>query len=106
APASSPSLPPDEPPDAFAVRHGMPSRPPFPWPRSGGVRVIGLMSGTSLDGVDAALVELPDSAAGFVDGAGEFPWRLEAFVSVPYSAARRDAIHAAIARGDAATLCS
>ncbi|HEX6939950.1 MAG TPA: anhydro-N-acetylmuramic acid kinase [Longimicrobiales bacterium] len=62
------------------------------------MRVIGLMSGTSLDGVDAALVE-------FGGGVGDLRWSLEAFVTVPYDEERRDRIHRAIVDGSAAVLC-
>lgn len=62
--------------------------------------IIGLMSGTSLDGVDAALVEID----------GETPetirWRLAGFSTVGYSDARRAAIHGAILAGTADALCS
>jgi anhydro-N-acetylmuramic acid kinase len=62
------------------------------------VKVIGLMSGTSLDGIDAALVEIEE-------GAGERPdWRLIAFETAPYPSERRDEIHAAILGGEAAQL--
>lgn len=60
---------------------------------------IGLMSGTSLDGVDAALVELDG------DAAAALSWRLLAFRPAPYSREQRDAIHAGIVDGDAASLC-
>lgn len=61
--------------------------------------VIGLMSGTSLDGVDAALVE-------FGDGAATPPaWSLRAFVTVPYTREQRERIHDAITAGGAAELC-
>jgi anhydro-N-acetylmuramic acid kinase len=54
------------------------------------VRVIGLMSGTSLDGIDAALVE--------IDGAGgRFHWRLSGFRTYPYPRSRREEIHAVMA---------
>lgn len=60
--------------------------------------VIGLMSGTSLDGVDAALVEFGESA-GYPD------WSLRAFVTIPYIAEQRERIHGAIREGGAAELC-
>lgn len=60
--------------------------------------VIGLMSGTSLDGIDAALVE--------ISGTVEAPeWTIRSFLEVPYSAAQRTAIHDGIVHGDAASLC-
>jgi anhydro-N-acetylmuramic acid kinase len=61
-------------------------------------RVIGLMSGTSLDGIDAALVR-------FDGGPHDLAWQLEAFVSHEYDAQRRDQIHRAIEKGDAPSLC-
>jgi anhydro-N-acetylmuramic acid kinase len=62
------------------------------------VLLIGLMSGTSLDGIDAALVEL--------DGAPDRPqWRLRAFVENAYSAEQRRAIHDSILSGTAASMC-
>jgi anhydro-N-acetylmuramic acid kinase len=63
------------------------------------MRVIGLMSGTSLDGVDAAIVDLDGDAVDTVD------WRLVAFQTVPYTAEQRREIHDAIERGTAASLC-
>lgn len=62
------------------------------------MRVIGLMSGTSLDGIAAALVR-------FEGGAADLEWTLEHFVSVPYTAAQRGLIHDAIVAGSAETLC-
>jgi anhydro-N-acetylmuramic acid kinase len=61
------------------------------------VIVVGLMSGTSVDGIDAALVEL-DGSATAVD------WRLMAFETFPYPRDHRDEIHAAITSGDPETL--
>jgi len=61
------------------------------------VKVVGLMSGTSLDGIDAALVELEGSAEA-VD------WRLVAFETFPYSRDRREEIYAAISGGGLAPL--
>ena len=51
------------------------------------MHVIGLMSGTSADGVDAALVEWPDDAA-------TQPFRLIAFHSERFDRALQDRIHA------------
>jgi anhydro-N-acetylmuramic acid kinase len=51
------------------------------------VRVIGLMSGTSADGIDAALVEWPDDAA-------TRPFALLAFRETPHAPGLRDRIHA------------
>lgn len=59
--------------------------------------VIGLMSGTSLDGVDAALVRLEGDAP---------EWRVEAFIARPYPPERRERIHAAIQEGGAPELCA
>lgn len=62
------------------------------------MRIIGLMSGTSLDGIDAALVR-------FEDDANHLQWTVEAFESVPFTPARREQIHQAIVDGSAASLC-
>ncbi len=74
----------------------------FPWlpPPSGRpLRVIGLMSGTSLDGVDAALVE-------FGGETEELPrWKLHAFVTHEYTPERRRRIHDAILEGGPEDLC-
>ncbi|HSJ05165.1 MAG TPA: anhydro-N-acetylmuramic acid kinase [Longimicrobiales bacterium] len=60
--------------------------------------VIGLMSGTSLDGIDAALVEF--------DGTVDAPdWRLLAFIEIPYAPGQRSAIHDGIVAGGAPSLC-
>ena len=63
-----------------------------------GLRAIGLMSGTSLDGIDAALVRFtgpPDSVH----------WEIEGFVSVPFRAEQRTQIHDAIVHGGAPGIC-
>jgi len=61
------------------------------------VRLIGLMSGTSLDGIDAAVVEFPHD-----DGAS---WRVLAYSTTPFSTEQRERIHTAILHGNAASLC-
>lgn len=72
------------------------------------LRVVGLMSGTSLDAVDAALVEVrltPDRQAIAEEGV-----TLLAFEMSPYTAEERAAIHALIptsgGTGDARALCA
>jgi anhydro-N-acetylmuramic acid kinase len=60
-------------------------------------RVVGLMSGTSLDGIDAALVDID----GFGAGARV---SLVDFRTTPYTPEQRESIHALFS-GDAAALC-
>lgn len=62
------------------------------------MKVVGLMSGTSLDGIDAALIEIEAAEIGV-------EWRLLAFDSLQYPRARRGEIHDSILEGDAASLC-
>ncbi|MDB4948531.1 MAG: anmK [Gemmatimonadetes bacterium] len=61
--------------------------------------IVGLMSGTSLDGVDAALVR--------IEGTTEADVRAETVhaLTLPYTDARRGAIHRAILAGTADALC-
>ena len=61
-------------------------------------RVIGLMSGTSLDGIDAALVRFDAGEGGPPD------WELEAFRFTPYTDERRARIRRAIEAGGAESL--
>jgi anhydro-N-acetylmuramic acid kinase len=63
------------------------------------MRVIGLMSGTSLDGVDAALVEIGGSGTEDVEA------RVVHSITLPYDEARRTAIHDGILAGTAEALC-
>lgn len=58
------------------------------------LRYLGLMSGTSLDGVDAALVRVEEGGERVGLGA-----RLESFLSVPYSDDQRAAIKAGLLGG-------
>lgn len=58
------------------------------------VRYLGLMSGTSLDGIDAALIQLAPEGE-------ELGARLERFVSTPYSDAQRETVKNALAGGPA-----
>jgi len=55
------------------------------------------MSGTSLDGIDAAVVEFPND-----DGSS---WQVRAYATTPFSIEQRERIHTAILHGNAATLC-
>lgn len=61
------------------------------------MRVVGLMSGTSMDGIDAALVDV-EPADGGVD------WRLVEFRTFAYPRDRRDEINAVLAGGDLAAV--
>ena len=60
---------------------------------------VGLMSGTSLDGIDAVLVR--------IEGATEedFSWNLEAFATTPYDSARRRMLLDGLEQGTAEVLC-
>ena len=61
--------------------------------------IVGLMSGTSLDGIDAALVEVEGTTEETVSA------NLVRALPLPYDEPRREAIHAAIAAGTAEALC-
>ncbi|MEX2584508.1 MAG: anhydro-N-acetylmuramic acid kinase [Gemmatimonadota bacterium] len=62
--------------------------------------IVGLMTGTSLDGVDAALVEVHGATLADLD------WRLIRSTTTPYPESRREEIHRSIVAGDAASLCA
>jgi len=62
------------------------------------MKIIGLMSGTSLDGIDAVLAEFEG------DAVAELEWRVLGFVSQPYSLERRNTIHRAILEGSAESM--
>ena len=61
--------------------------------------IVGLMSGTSLDGIDAALVEVEGASEADVSA------RLVHAATLAYDEPRREAIHAAIVAGTAEALC-
>ena len=61
--------------------------------------IVGLMSGTSLDGIDAALVEVGGNSTDDVNA------RVVRALTLSYDDARREAIHAAIVAGTAEALC-
>ncbi len=61
--------------------------------------IVGLMSGTSLDGVDAALVEVVGERVGDVKAS------VVHAITLPYDDARRAAIHDGILAGTAEALC-
>ncbi|MFA5354647.1 MAG: anhydro-N-acetylmuramic acid kinase, partial [Thermodesulfovibrionales bacterium] len=60
-------------------------------------RIIGIMSGTSHDGVDAALAEI-------VPGRKKPGVRLAGHIHIPYAKSLRDEIHRAF-EGDTAHIC-
>ncbi|HET7322578.1 MAG TPA: anhydro-N-acetylmuramic acid kinase, partial [Longimicrobiaceae bacterium] len=82
-----------------ARRRGALRRPPHDC-RSGGVLIVGLMSGTSLDGVDAALVEIEGES---VEG---LRWAMRHATTLPFTDAEREIIHAGILSGSAESLCA
>ena len=65
---------------------------------AGAVLAVGLMSGTSLDGVSAALVRIAEPAA------GAYALQLVAFVTVPFSDAQRERVGNTITGGSAREL--
>ncbi|MGW8265172.1 MAG: anhydro-N-acetylmuramic acid kinase [Longimicrobiales bacterium] len=67
------------------------------------MKLLGLMSGTSLDGIDVALLEVTEDASG-PEGPSSPPiprvaWRLLAFHDRPYTPEERDEIRGALAGG-------
>ncbi len=61
--------------------------------------IVGLMTGTSLDGIDAALVEITG------DSVDTIVWKLIASTTTPYTVEQREEIHAAIISGSAEKIC-
>lgn len=73
------------------------------------LKIIGLMSGTSLDGIDAVLLEVQETGDPETGDPGEDPfpeirWRVHAFRSHPFSSLQRDRILGALSRGGAREL--
>jgi anhydro-N-acetylmuramic acid kinase len=64
------------------------------------VLIVGLMSGTSLDGVDAALVQVEG------DAPETLRWETVRFACAPFTEAQRSTIHGAILAGTADALCA
>ena len=64
------------------------------------MRVAGLMSGTSLDGVDVGVIDIDHA-----DGADAPRWSLVTFYTRELEPAQREQIHEAIHHGDSASLC-
>jgi len=64
------------------------------------LRVVGLMSGTSLDGIDAAIVEFDGKTE------ADLRWHMRGFVSLPLAEAQREEIHQAMVQGGPAQLCT
>ena len=62
------------------------------------MKCIGLMSGTSLDGIDAVLLEVTEKDSPR-EGFPRIRWRVQAFRTFPFSAQQRDRILAAVAVG-------
>src|SRR5215204_6208615 len=66
------------------------------------MRIAGLMSGTSLDGIDVAIVDIDQTENA---NSGEPRWRVVSFFTRELEPAQRDEIHDAIVHGNAAALC-
>lgn len=66
---------------------------------SRGELIVGLMSGTSLDGIDAALVRIEGTTT------SDFAWELVAFRTDAYDDARRGSLRDALERGGPESLC-
>ena len=62
------------------------------------MKVVGLMSGTSMDGIDGALLELEGTPS-------ELVWQMLAFRSEPYTVERRSRIRECVEHGTPEMLC-
>ncbi len=63
------------------------------------MKIVGLMSGTSLDGVDAVLAEFAGTSE------ADLEWRVLGFAGLPYTPEQRTRIHESILQGSAESLC-
>jgi anhydro-N-acetylmuramic acid kinase len=63
------------------------------------VLIVGLMTGTSLDGIDAALVDFEG------DRVDELRWKVLHSITLPYPSERREAIHRQVVAGSARGIC-
>lgn len=67
------------------------------------MKLLGLMSGTSLDGIDVALLEVSQDSSGpdgrYSPAIPRLAWRLGAFHAMPYAPEERDEILAGLAGG-------
>jgi anhydro-N-acetylmuramic acid kinase len=64
------------------------------------VLIVGLMTGTSLDGIDAALVDIEG------DSLETLHWSMRRMTTLEYSPERRESIHAAVVGGTTASICA
>jgi anhydro-N-acetylmuramic acid kinase len=69
------------------------------------MRVAGLMSGTSLDGVDVAIIDIDSAETAEVAESAAPQWRVVSFYTRELAADQREQIHEAIHHGNSEMLC-